>query len=97
MFLVFLKSLSFFSGNIISGLLVRGRIHNKFFSSLKDSDQEGIQSGVVYHTLIAHRYNHRSGIADGIPYYSALVRPSLQNPPHAVDFNNIHVFDRESK
>jgi hypothetical protein len=41
--------------------------------------------------------NHRSGIANGNPDYSALVRHSLENPSHVVDFDNVRVIDRESK
>jgi hypothetical protein len=88
-------------------------IRNRFFSSLKDSDERTVQSGVVYQVsclgctqiyigntiqyLKKRMSYHKSGIANGNPDYSALVRHSLESPSHVVDFDGVRVVDRESK
>jgi hypothetical protein len=41
--------------------------------------------------------NHQSGIANRNPDYSALVRHSLENLSHVVDFDNVRVIDGKSK
>jgi hypothetical protein len=38
--------------------------------------------------------NHRTGISKVNPDYSVLVRHSLENPSHVIDFANVRVLDR---
>jgi hypothetical protein len=85
----------------------------KFFSSLKDTDVTDVQSGVVYQVpcfgcaqvyigntiqYVKKRMgNHRTGITNKNPDYSALVRHSLENPSHVIDFANVGVLDKEHR
>jgi hypothetical protein len=88
-------------------------IRKRFFSSLKDADVTDVQFGVVYQVPClgcAHVYigntiqyakrrmsNHRTGISNVNSDYSGLVRHSLENPCHVIDFANVRVLDKEPR
>jgi hypothetical protein len=88
-------------------------VRKKFFSSLKDTDVTDVQSGVVYQVpclgcaqvyigntiqYVKRRMgNHKTGISNKNPDYSALVRHSLENPSHVIDFANVCVLDKEPR
>jgi hypothetical protein len=88
-------------------------IRGKFFSSLKDTDETDVQSGVVYQVSClgcTQKYigntiqyvkkrmsNHKAGISNKNPDYSALVKHSLENPNHVIDFSNVRILDKEPR
>jgi hypothetical protein len=88
-------------------------VRKKFFSSLKDTDVTDVQSGVVYQVpclgcaqiyigntiqyVKKRMSNHRTGISNINPDYSALMTHSLENPSHVIDFANVCVLDRKSR